>query len=100
MKRQEFLPAEIAATLPRLYSQEKLGEKAMVRVKFFCPWNQWTWYATEYDPKTGEFFGLVKGLETELGYFYAEELKEIKGPFGLYIERDEYFTPKSIAECR
>ena len=27
-------------------------------VKFFDPWSQWTWYATEFDGKN-EFFGIV-----------------------------------------
>jgi hypothetical protein len=100
MARQVFLPKAIATKLPKLYSQESKGENAVVQVKFFCPWNKWTWFATEYDPENNLFFGLVKGDETEFGYFSGEELQSIKGPFGLYIERDQWFTPKTVAECR
>jgi hypothetical protein len=98
-KRQVFLTKENLAALPPLYSQEKLGDAAIAHVKFFCPWNRWTWFATEYDPKDGLFFGLVKGHEDELGYFSAEELQSVTGPFGLYIERDIHFTPRALAEC-
>ena len=100
MPRQELLPDSIARLLPKLYSQEKKGDQAMVRLKLFCPWNSWTWFITEYDPKERIFFGLVKGLETELGYFSLDELLISKGPLGLYIERDEYFTPCTLYECK
>ncbi len=65
-----------------------------VIVKFFTPDSNWTWYATE-GSKTGtgdwEFFGLVEGHESELGYFTLSELQSAKGPCGLAIERDRYF---------
>ena len=56
-----------------------------------------TWYASEFD---GEdiFFGLVIGLEIELGYFSLSELRSVKGPMKLLIERDLHFEPKSIQE--
>jgi hypothetical protein len=44
------------------------------------------------------FFGLVSGFEVELGYFSLKELKEVKGPMGLPIERDLYYEPKSQKE--
>ena len=71
----------------------------MVQVKFFTPDAQWTWYATEFD---GEdlFFGLVVGLETELGYFSLLELESVRGPLGLPIERDMYFEPKTLSKVR
>ena len=56
-----------------------------------------TWYAREFD---GEdiFFGLVIGLEIELGYFSLSELKSVKGPLGLPLERDLHFEPKTLQE--
>lgn len=91
----QLLPNEIRATLPPLYSTEKEGDNAIVRVKFFTPSSIWTWYATEWD---GEdiFFGLVVGFETELGYFSLSELESL-GPI---IERDLYFRPKSLKEVK
>lgn len=62
-------------------------------VKFFHPMSSWTWYASEYDPETRTFFGLVDGFEKELGYFSLDELESVK-VHGLGIERDLYFTPK------
>ena len=83
--------------LPPLHSGEKLGLDAIPQVKFFTPDSNWTWYASEFD---GEdiFFGLVSGFEVELGYFSHMELKEVKGPLGLPIERDLHFEPKSLRE--
>jgi hypothetical protein len=66
-----------------------------VLAKFFTPWSYWTWYAVEFD---GDdlFFGYVEGLESEWGYFSLKDLEEIKGPFGLGVERDIMFENKVI----
>ena len=88
---------EIRKNLPRLYAQENLGSGAVVHVKYFTPDSDWTFYATEFD---GEdiFFGLVDGFEKELGYFSLSELKSVRGPMGLPIERDLYWKPKTLKE--
>lgn len=96
----ELLPNEIAASLPPLYSQEELGEAAMALIKFFTPWTRWTWYVSEYSPEQRLFFGIVVGHEREFGYFAQDELEAIRGPGGLAIERDLYWKPKPLAECR
>jgi len=85
----KLLTKAIKNKLPKLNSQENIKDPK-VQVKFFCPWNQWTWYGIEFD---GEdlFFGYVIGFENELGYFSLNELKSIKGYMGLGIERDLYF---------
>jgi hypothetical protein len=80
--------------LPPLYTNEnKKPEEVPVIVKFFCPWSDWTWYATEFD---GEdiFFGLVRGHEVELGYFSLSELESL----GHKVERDRYFGKHTLAE--
>ena len=64
----KLLTKEIRKTVPELYSQEEKGDEAVAYIKFFTPWSNWTWYATEFD-REDTFFGLVIGLETELGYF-------------------------------
>ena len=88
-----LLTEEIRKRLPPLYAQE--GSKAIVHVKFFTPDSSWTWYVTQFD---GEyiFFGLVDGFEKELGYFSLSELQSVRGPLGLPIERDLYWTPKPL----
>ena len=88
-----LLTEEIRERLPPLYSQE--GSKAIVHVKYFTPDSSWTWYVTEFDGED-TFFGLVDGLEKELGYFSLSELQSVRGPLGLPIERDLYWTPKPL----
>lgn len=82
-----------------LYSTEK-EKRSKVIVKFFTPWSNWTWYVIEgnKEKETGvwTFFGLVEGLETELGYFTLSELESVRGPAGLKIERDMYFDGKFV----
>ena len=84
----------IYARLPKLYNTEHLKpEDKICIVKFFCPWNQWTWYAVEGQHEAGDFmfFGRVDGQESEWGYFTLSELESITGRFGLKIERDLHF---------
>lgn len=92
----QLFPESVRATLPPLYSQEHLGDQAIVFVKFFTPDSSWTWYATEFDGDD-VFFGLVDGHERELGYFSLVELRSVRGPLGLSIERDDAFVPAPIA---
>ena len=93
----ELMPEAVRKKMPKLYEQEKLGTDAVAYVKYFTPDSSWTWYATEFD---GEdiFFGLVDGFEKELGYFSLSELRYVKGPMGLPIERDLYWEPKTLRE--
>ena len=94
---ENLLDEESREKLPALYSNEEQGLDAVAQVKFFTPDAGWTWYASEFD---GEdiFFGIVVGLETELGYFSLNDLKEVKGPMGLPIERDLHYEPKTLKE--
>jgi hypothetical protein len=83
---------------------QKLGRQdhaeAVVVCKFFCPWNGWTWYATEFSPEDRTFFGLVVGFETELGSFSLDELEAVRGPMGLRIERDLHWAEKPVSAVR
>jgi hypothetical protein len=106
------LTKDLIKTLPPLYSQED-NPDPMVVVKLFTPDAGWTWYAIEgspvdeaeyYDTQKPKvdflFFGLVSGLEVELGYFSLSELKRVRGKFGLPIERDLYFEPTRLSEVK
>lgn len=95
----ELLPGEVRAALPGLYSGEEQELNAIAPVKFFTPAGSWTWYASEYDGKD-TFFGLVSGFEVELGYFQLTELESIRDPLGLPIERDLYYTPRTLGELQ
>jgi hypothetical protein len=55
---------------------------------------------TEYDPAQRLCFGFVIGLDHELGYFSLDELEAVRGPMGLPIERDLYFTPCPLSRCQ
>jgi len=74
-----LLPAWVRATLPPLYGQEGTPDPT-VYARFFTPDSRWTWYATEFDPEEGRFFGLVDDFDRELGYFLLEELETNRGP--------------------
>lgn len=75
-------------------------ENPVALVKFFAPWSNWTWYASEYDPETGLFFGLVSGFEMEFGYFSLDELQNVRGKFGLKIEKDRFYTSESFEKIK
>ena len=98
----KLLTKEIRERLPKLYSTEEtpLEEKTVV-CKFFTPDSNWTWYVLEgMEQQDGNvvFFGWVVGLEKEYGYFTLRELEEVRGAFGLPVERDLHFRPRPLKE--
>lgn len=95
----KLLTKAIAAKIPALYAQDGKGMEATAYLKLFTPWSNWTWFVTEMDPDTGECFGLVVGLERELGYFNINDLMAIRGPAGLKVERDRWFDPTPLSQC-
>ncbi len=95
----QYMPDEIAASVPRLYSTENDADP-IVRVKLFTPDSSWTWYITEYDPEERLCFGLVVGFEREFGYISLAELEDLRGPHGLPVERDLHWTAKPGSQCR
>ena len=104
----KLLTKELRKKLPPIGSTDGAGEEAVAQVKFFTPDSSWTWYAVEGGPVLDEegnevdyeLFGLVYGLEKEIGYFCLSELESVRGPLGLPIERDLYFTPRPLCECK
>jgi hypothetical protein len=95
----KLLTPEITSTIPKLYEQEGLGAAAIVHAKFFLPGSVWTWYVVEFD---GEdlCFGLVVGMETELGYFTISELEDLEAAIGRAVERDLHWTAITMGEVR
>jgi len=80
---------------------QEANKDPLVIVKFFNPAGIGTWYATEYDEENKMFFGYVSLFgdhNDEWGSFSLEELKSIKGMFGLGIERDLHTEIKPISE--
>ena len=85
----------------------------MVVAKFFTADAGWTWYVIEGSPVDEDgyydtakakvdfvFFGLVSGIEVELGYFSLSELTSVRGALGLPVERDLYFKPTRLSEVK
>lgn len=61
-------------------------------VKFFNPFGAGVWLATELEADGDTMFGLADIGYPELGSWSFEELRSIRLPFGMGIERDLLFT--------
>jgi hypothetical protein len=73
-------------------SQDKKGKDAEVVVKFFSPVGAGTWLITEAEKQNNDWlmYGYCYITDWEWGYVSFNELKNVKLPFGLSIERDLY----------
>lgn len=111
----QLLTKAIEAKLPPFRNDGESAEVA--QVKFFCPWGSLSWFASEAvavledgtevplrDPRAAgkvdvKFFGVVAGDYWEYGYWTLSQL-DIRGPMGLSIERDLYWSARPLAECK
>ena len=69
------------------------GDKAIF--KLFTPWANATWVIFGRDPEDEDVLYGVSDLGmgcVEAGSIYLPELLEVKGPFGLKVERDLHFS--------
>ena len=99
----ELMTRKLADTIPALYANEKVAycDTVIAHAKLFSPYSNWTWFITEMDPATGTCFGLVDGLEREIGYFDLTELAETTVFGGVpAVERDLYWEPRTIGEIK
>jgi hypothetical protein len=97
----DLLPSHIWQAIPPLGATEGQGGDAVAWARIFTPWAGWTWYVLEFDGRD-TCFGLVAGLETELGYFSLSEIEQLRGPGGIRAERDACFHPtplRQLPEC-
>lgn len=115
-KANKLVTKTAFAKVPPMRSQDGKGDEAVAYAKVFCPQNGWRWYITEYDPATGEAFGLVQGHEVELGTFAldnplgdngwgGEDMQSQNDNWrGRYpyppFERDLHFKPTTIGKIR
>jgi hypothetical protein len=95
----DLIPETLRPQLPRLYATQN-QQDPVAQIKLFTPDSSWTWYIVEFDPDERLCFGLVICHERELGYFSLAELEDVRGPMRLRIERDLYFQPTPVSECR
>ena len=96
----KLLTKELRECFSRVGSQEEVKDPLVI-AKFFNPTGAGTWFATEYNPESKNFFGYVSifgDWNDEWGYFSLVELESLKGPFGLGIERDIYFNSKPFSQ--
>ncbi len=100
----ELMTNQIEKQLPPLYSQENISDP-MCHLKYFTPDAGWTWLILEAEKEEdGDFLFFAKVIspmtpEGELGYVRLSELKSVRGPLGLPIERDLYFKPTRLSKC-
>jgi len=87
-----------------IYSQENKKGDAEVVCKFFSPVGAFTWYVLEGEKRDDDylFFGIVinNRFEREYGYFALSELESVRLPYGLTIERDEWFEKCKVSELK
>lgn len=119
----QLFTQELLRKIPPLYSQENVPDP-MCRAKFVMPDGAFTWWViegstrekegcgfgvncnhrplAEYDPDRDDvlFFGYVRGLESELGYFTLSELTAVRGMLRLPVERDQHFTPRKLSTVK
>ena len=99
----QLMTERLADTIPAIGATENVADydDVLARAKLFSPYSNWTWYITEWDAGTGQCFGLVEGLETELGYFDLTELAETTVLGGVpAVERDLYWQPRTLGEIK
>ena len=82
--------------LPTIAATREVADP-IAKVKLFT--GSWTWFIAGYDPETRRAYGLVSGFEDETGDIDMPELVNIRGQFGLPIERDLYWEPRPLSEC-
>ena len=94
-----LMTKELEKKFAKIGSQKDV-EDPIVVVKFFDPTGGATWFCTEYEAKNREFCGFASVFNDhndEWGWISLDELQEVKGRFGLGIERDLNFAPKPIS---
>jgi hypothetical protein len=67
----------------------------MCTVKLFNPTGRETWYLAAYDPETRTAWGVADILCREAGPIDMSELVGFRGRFGLPIERDLWYSPRT-----
>jgi len=94
----KLLTKEIAEELQKQYPMGSDMEQ-IVFAKLFDPSSSWSWYLINQDPDDFYYlWGIVKGVEIEMGSINLAALEEYRGRLGIGIERDIYFTPLPARE--
>ncbi len=90
----KLITKKIARQAQKQYPLGANMETQLVVAKFFDPCSSWTWYLMNQDPADPDYlWGIVNGFDIESGSFSLSELERSKGPLGIGIERDLFFSP-------
>ena len=100
--KNHWLPEPLKKELENEFKREEDMKTGIALIKYFTPDGSATWYLSEYMPEDDVFYGYcdMGNGYPELGYVSRKELRETRGKMGLHIERDYYFTPKTLNEVR
>ncbi len=99
----QLMTEKLGDTIPAIGANANVADcdDILAPAKLFSPYGSWTWYVTEWDAETGQCFGLVEGLEKEMGYFDLTELAETAVFGGVpAVERDLYWQPMTLGEIK
>ena len=102
----ELLSDELRKRFEEVGCQNGVKDPIVI-AKYFNAGGAGTWYATEFYPESRLFFGYVSIFgdhNDEWGCFSLAELENVKGAFGLGVERDlhcgeqriSHFEPRAV----
>ena len=105
-----LLTPEILDRLPSFKEYSKnTNPDPIVHAKLFTPDANWTWFIIAFDSESQHCFGLFvirldakpgkASLDAHFADFSLTDLKGIRGPLGLGVERDRFFRPSPVSEA-
>ncbi len=97
-KHMELLTQEDKRQIPR-FEMTMGALDPMVHVVFHMPMLDWTWYVIEYNGKN-EVFALEERERTKWGFYDLNELQDLRGPFGLRVQRAQHYLPMPLGQAR
>ena len=98
----KLMTKQLEKRFEKVGSQEEVVDPIII-AHFFNPSGAGDWYVTEYSKANQMFFGFVsifKDHNDEWGYFSLAELEDIKGRFGLGIERDRWWKEMPFSKLK
>ena len=96
----KLMTAALGKKIPKMESQDALGDDAIVYAHYFNPYGIGEWWILEWDGKD-EMFGYADLGYPELGYISLSELESLSiGGMELPIERDLHWQEKTLGEVK
>jgi hypothetical protein len=72
-------------------------DEVVCKVKLFNPTGRGNWYIAAYDPETRVAWGVAEIHSREAGPIDMAEIVHYRDRFGLPIERDLHYSPRTVA---